>query len=239
MSSNLTIPHYQSYVYQWEQYTIYTCECIDWNGNISLFSMIVTPGHATRHSWTWGEQHGDGYIVTCKDTSDHYPGQITHTTSYLPQPSFSVLDATSSNTATNAPSTPLCYGAFYIPLPETTCPGGCHSECDHIPTPIRRSVPQPSPFIHTSYPEPFIPSTNPSCPPPYTVPSPIILLQSFPVPPFGVPRESQDDLRDRDANPRGHKQCQEELSSSTECNGGPKKARKRSGGLDRGLDASY
>jgi len=76
MSSNLTIPHYQSYVYQREQCTIYTQERIDWNGNISLFSTIITPGHATRHNWTTGQQHGDGYIVTCEDTADNRPGQI-------------------------------------------------------------------------------------------------------------------------------------------------------------------
>ena len=137
MSNNLTIPHYQSYVYQQEQCTIYTHERIDWNGDISLFSMIVTPGHATCHSWTTGQQHGDGYIVTCKDTSDNFPGRITRSMSYLPQPSFSVIDTTTPSTTTNAPSTPLCYGAFYIPLPETTCPGRCHRECDHVPTPIR------------------------------------------------------------------------------------------------------
>jgi len=155
MSSNLTIPHYQSYVYQREQCTIYTHECIDWNGDISLFLTIVTPGHATCHSWTTGTQCGDGYIVTCEDTSDNYPGQVTYSTSYLPQPSFSVINTTTPISSANAPSTPLCYGAFYIPLPETTCPGGSHSECDHIPTSIRRSHPQPSPFVHTSYPEPF------------------------------------------------------------------------------------
>jgi len=187
MSSNLTIPHYQSYVYQREQCTIYTREHIDWNGDISLFLTIVTPGHATCHSWTTGQQHGNGYIVTCEDTSDNYPGQITRSTSYLPQPTFSVIDTTAPGTTTTAdvPSTPSCYGAFYIPLPETTCPGGCHSECDHVPTPIRRSVPQPSPFVHTSYPEPFpIPSTNASNPLPYTVPSPIVFPQLIPVPPL-------------------------------------------------------
>ena len=227
MSSNLTIPHYQSYVYQQEQCTIYTHERIDWNGNISLFLTIVTPGHATHHSWTTGQQHGDGYIVTCEDTSDNYPGRITRSTSYLPQPSFSVIDTTTPDTTTNVPSTPSCYGAFYIPLPETTCHGGCHSECDHVPIPIRRSVPQPSPFIHTHYPEPFpISPTNTSSPLSYAVPSPIILLQSVPVPPFGVPGDSTNDFRNRDTQPRGHKRHQEELSSTPESYGSTSKTRK-------------
>jgi len=229
MSSNLTIPHYQSYVYQQEQCTIYTHERIDWNGDISLFLTIVTPGHATHHSWTTGQQHGDGYIVTCKDTSDSYPGRITCSTSYLPQPSFSVVDTTPPSTTTKVPSTPSCYRAFYIPLPETTCPGRCHSECDHIPTPIRQSVPQPSPFIHTSYPEPFtIPPTNTSNPPPYPIPSPIVLPQSIPVPPFGVPGDSIDDLQDRNTHPRGHKRHQEELLGTPESYGGASKTQKHS-----------
>jgi len=233
MSSNLATPHYQSYVYQQEQCTIYTRERIDWNGNISLFSTIVTPGHATRHSWTTGYQHGDGYIVTCKDTSDNYPGRITRSTSYLPQPSFSVIDTTSPSTTADVPSTPSCYGAFYIPLPETTCPGGCHSECDHVPTPIRRSVPQPSPFIHTSYPEPFsVPPPNTSELPTHSIPSPIVLPQSIPVPPFGVSRDSANDLWNRDTHPRGHKRCQEKLSGTSEGHGGTPKTRKRTRGLD-------
>jgi len=233
MSSNLTIPHYQSYVYQQEQCTIYTCERIDWNGDISLFSTIITPGHATCHSWTTGQQHGDRYIVTCEDTSDNYPGRITRSTSYLPQPSFSVIDTTTPSTTTDIPGTPSCYGAFYIPLPETTCPGGCHSEYDHVPTPIRRLVPQPSPFIHTNYPEPFpVLSTNTGGPPPYPVPSPIILPQSVPVPPFGVSGDSTNDFRDRDTHSRGHKRCQEELSSTPESYGRASKTQKRSGGLD-------
>jgi len=227
MSSNLTIPHYQSYVYQREQSTIYTRERIDWNGDISLFSTIVTPGHATRHSWTTGQQHGDGYIVTCEDTSDNYPGRITCSTSYLPQPSFSVIDTTTPSTTTDVPSTPSCYGAFYIPLPETTCPGGCHSECDHVPTPIRRSVPQPSPFVHTSYPESFtVPSTNPSGPPPYTVPSPIILPQPYPIPPFGVSRDFTNDLRGGNTLSGGRKRRQEELPSTAEGNRSAPKTRK-------------
>ena len=45
----LASPHYQSYVHQREQSTIYTCEHIDWDGGVSLFSTIVTPGHTTRH----------------------------------------------------------------------------------------------------------------------------------------------------------------------------------------------
>ena len=98
--------------------------------------MIVTPGHATRYSWTTGTQHGNGYIVTCEDTSDNYPGRITRSTSYLPQPSFSVINTNPPSTTTDIPSTPSCYGAFYIPLLETTCPGRCHSKCDHVPTPI-------------------------------------------------------------------------------------------------------
>ena len=49
MSNNLTLPHYQSYVYQQEQSTVYTRERIDWDGGISLFLTLVTPGHATRH----------------------------------------------------------------------------------------------------------------------------------------------------------------------------------------------
>ena len=231
MSSNLTIPHYQSYVYQREQSTIYTRERIDWNGDISLFSTIVTPGHATRHSWTTGQQYGDGYIVTCEDTSDNQPGRITRSTSYLPQPSFSVVNTTTPSTTTtnNVPSTPSCYGAFYIPLPETTCPGGCSSECDHVPTPIRRSVPQPSPFGHTTYPEPFtIPPTDTRGPPPYPISSPIILPQSIPVPPFGVPGDSTNDLWNRDTNPRGRKRRQEELSGTSEGYGNASKTRKRS-----------
>ena len=229
MSSNLTIPHYQSYVYQREQCTIYTHERIDWNGNISLFSTIVTPGHATRHSWTTGQQHGDGYIVTCEDTSDNYPGRITRSTSYLPQPSFSVIDTTTPSTTANVPSTPSCYGAYYIPLPETTCPGGCHSECDHVPTPIQRSVPQPFPFIHTHYPEPFtVLPTDTSNPLPYPIPSPIVLLQPIPVPPFGVSGDSTNNFRDRDTQPRGHKRHQEELPSTTEGYGRTSKTQKRS-----------
>jgi len=227
MSNNLTVPHYQSYVYQQDQCTIYTRERIDWNGDISLFLTIVTPGHATRHSWTTGQQHGDGYIVTCEDTSDNYPGRITHSTSYLPQPSFSVIDTTSPSTTTDIPRTPSCYGAYYIPLPETTCPGRCHSECDHVPTPIRQSVPEPSPFIHTSYPEPFpISSTNTSSPLPYPIPSPIILPQSIPVPPFGVSGNSADDVRYSNTQPRGRKRRQEELSSTPESYGGTSKTRK-------------
>jgi len=229
MSSNLTIPHYQSYVYQQDQCTIYTHERIDWNGDISLFLTIVTPGHATHHSWTTGQQHGTGYVVTCEDTSDNYPGWITCSTSYLPQPSFSVIDTTTPSTATDIPGTPSCYGAFYIPLPATTCPGRCHSECNHVPTPIRQSVPQPSPFIHTSYPKPFtIPPTNTSGPPPYPIPSPILLPQSIPVPPFGVSGDSTNDLQDRDTYSRGRKRHQEELSSTPESYGSPPKTRKRS-----------
>ena len=154
MSNNLTLPHYQSYVYQCKQSTIYTYKHIDWDRGIFLFLMIITLGHATCHSWTWGEQHGDGYIVTCKDTSNNYPGWITHTTNYLPQPSFSVFDTTTSSSPSYVTSTPLYYGAFYIPLPEVTCPGRCHSGCNYIPTPIRQSHLQPSPFIHTCYPKP-------------------------------------------------------------------------------------
>ena len=132
----LASPHYQSYVYQREQSTIYTRERIDWDGGVSLFSTIVTPGHTTRHCWTCGEQYKHGYLVTTEDTNDGQPGRITHSTQFLPQPGFTVLDTTSPDSPTNVASTPSCYGAFYIPLPEPTCPGGCHSECDHIPTPI-------------------------------------------------------------------------------------------------------
>ena len=45
----LASSHYQSYVYQQEQSTIYTHECIDWDGSVSLFLTIITPGHATCH----------------------------------------------------------------------------------------------------------------------------------------------------------------------------------------------
>ena len=65
----LTSPHYQSYVYQQEQSTIYTCERIDWDGGVSLFSTIVTPGHTMWHCWTCGERHNNGYLVTTKDTN--------------------------------------------------------------------------------------------------------------------------------------------------------------------------
>jgi len=50
--TTLLPPNYQSYVYQQEESTIYTCKHIDWDGGISLFSTIITPGYATCHSWT-------------------------------------------------------------------------------------------------------------------------------------------------------------------------------------------
>ena len=195
----LASPHYQSYVYQQEQSTIYTRERIDWDGGVSLFLTIVTPGHTTCHCWTCGERHEDGYLVTTKDANDCYPGRITRSTQYLSQPSFTVLDVTPPSSPTHVTSTPSCYGAFYIPLPEPTCPGRCHPECDHFPTPIRRSHPQPSPFIHTTYPKPFTITPSDTSHLQAPVPSPIILPQSYPVPPFG---DSDTDHRDGSTNGR-------------------------------------
>ena len=220
----LASPHYQSYVYQQEQSTIYTREHIDWDGRVSLFSTIVTLGHTTCHCWTHGERHKHGYLVTTEDTNDSQPGRITRSTQFLPQPSFTVLDATSPSSPSHVTSTPSCYGAFYISLPEPTCPGGCHSECDHIPTPIRRSHPQPSPFIHTTYPEPItVMPTDPSHLQ-VLVPSPIILPQSYPVPPF---REPDTNHRDGHTDRGQCKRHQEEVPGTPESNGGPRKTRKR------------
>ena len=224
-----TSPHYQSYVYQREQSTIYTRECIDWDGGVSLFSTIVTPGHTTHHCWTRGERYEHGYLVTTEDTNDRQPGRITCSTQFLPQPSFTVLDAATPSSPTHVASTPSCYGAFYIPLPEPTCPGGCHSECDHIPTPIRQSHPEPSPFIHTSYPEPFTVAPPDAGHLQASVPSPIVLPQPYPVPPFG---DSDTDHRDGSTNGGGRKRRQEEVSGTPQSNGGSRKARKRTRGLD-------
>ena len=187
--------------------------------------MIVTPGHTTRHCWTCGERHEHGYLVTTEDTNDHQPGRITHSTQFLPQPSFTVLDTTPPSSPTNATSTPSYYGAFYIPLPEPTCPGGCHSEYEHVPTPIRRSHPQPSPFNHTSYPEPFTIMPTDASHLQALVPSPIILLQSYPIPPFGG---SNTDHRDGSTDGRRRKRHQEEVSSTPKGHGGSRKTRKRS-----------
>ena len=222
-NNTLASPHYQSYVYQQEQSTIYTCEHIDWDGGVSLFLTIVTPGHTTHHCWTCGEPYKHGYLVTTKDTNDHQVGRITQSTQFLPQPSFTVLDTTPPSSPSPVTSTPSCYRAFYIPLPEPTCPGGCHSECDHVPTPIRRSHPQSSPFIHTSYPEPFTVMPTDASHLQASVPSPIILLQSYPVPPF---RDSDTDHRDGSTNGRRHKRYQEEVLSPSEGHGGSRKARK-------------
>ena len=187
--------------------------------------MIVTPGHTTHHCWTCGEQHNDGYLVTTKDTNNHYPGRITCSTQYLSQPSFTVLDIAPPDSPSHVASTPLCYGAFYIPLPEPTCPGGCHSECDHVPTPIRRLHPQPSPFIHTSYPEAFTVVPTNTSHLQASVPSPIVLPQPYPVPPF---RDSDTNHRDGSTNRRGCKRCPEEVSGTPESHGGTRKTRKHS-----------
>ena len=187
--------------------------------------MIITPGHTTCHCWTRGECHKHGYLITTKDTNDHQPGRITCSTQFLQQPSFTVLNTTPLSSPTNVTSTPLCYGAFYIPLPEPTCPGRCHLECNHVPTPIRQSHPQPSPFIHTSYPEPFTVAPTDTSHLQASVPSPIILPQSYPVSPFG---DSDTDHRDGSTNGRQHKRRQEEVSGPSEGHGGSRKARKRS-----------
>ena len=196
----------------------------------------VTPGHTTHHCWTCGEWYEHGYLVTTEDTNDHQPGQITRSTQFLPQPSFTILDTAPPSSPSHVTSTPLCYGAFYIPLPEPTCPGGCHSECNHVPTPIRQSHPQPSPLVHTSYPEPFtVMSTNVSHLQ-ASVPSPIILPQSHPIPPF---RGSNTDHRNGSTDRRRRKRRQEEVLGSPESHGGSRKTQKHSWGLDGEFATSH
>src|SRR4029077_17186929 len=152
MSNVHSAPHYQSYVYRREQSTIYTRERIDWDGGISLFSTIITPGHPTRHCWTKGEQFGDGYTVTCENTRDDQLGRITRSTSYLPQPDFTIFDFRNFGAVAAANGAPSAYGAHYIPLPEPVDVGQYDPQSGPPPPP-------PTPPQHTT-------QTPPPPPPP-------------------------------------------------------------------------
>ena len=97
--------------------------------------------------------------ITCENTSDNYPGRITRSTSYLPQPSFSVIDTTTPSTTTDIPGTPSCYRAFYIPSQRLLALADATVNATTSPLPFDNQSPNP--------PLSSIPATlnpSPSCP---------------------------------------------------------------------------
>ena len=234
MSNVHSAPHYQSYVYRREQSTIYTRERIDWDGGISLFSTIITPGHATRHCWTKGEQLGDGYTVTCENTRDDQPGRITRSTSYLHQPDFTIFDFRDLGAVAAANGTPSAYGAHYIPLPEPINVGEYDPQSGPPPhSPTRRQDSSQSPHAYPLYPL-YLPEmpTDTRDPPSSSprTPSPILIPQLLP----GLPGLNGAGNRcgEQHTHRRGRKRRAEELQSALEGYGNPATGSKRARGLD-------
>jgi len=88
MFSLVNYPIYSSYVYQHAQYTIFTQQTMEWNGDLSLFSMIITPGRPTKHCWTSGITHGCEYRIRTKYSDPNQPERAHIYHSSIFHPSF-------------------------------------------------------------------------------------------------------------------------------------------------------
>jgi hypothetical protein len=81
-------PIYTSYVYQHEHYTIFTHQRTEWNGDLSLFSTIISPGRPTKHCWTSGTTHGCEYRIRSEYSTPSEPGRGHVYTSSIFLPTF-------------------------------------------------------------------------------------------------------------------------------------------------------
>ena len=86
MFSPVNYPIYSSYVYQHEQYAIFTQQTMEWNGDLSLFSTIVTPGQPTKHCWTSGITYGCEYRIRTEYSDPNQPGRahVYHSSIFHP-----------------------------------------------------------------------------------------------------------------------------------------------------------
>jgi len=86
MFSPVNYPIYSSYVYQHEQYAIFTQQTMEWNRDLSLFSTIITPGQPTKHCWTSGITHGCEYRIQTEYSDPNQPGRahIYHSSIFHP-----------------------------------------------------------------------------------------------------------------------------------------------------------
>ena len=86
MFSPVNYPICSSYVYQHERYSIFTQQTMEWNGDLSLFSTIITPGRPTKHCWTSSITHGCEYRTRTKYSDPNQPGRahVYHSSIFHP-----------------------------------------------------------------------------------------------------------------------------------------------------------
>src|SRR5260221_2725425 len=149
MSSPVNYPIYPSYVCQHEQYTIFTQQATAWNGDLSLFSTVISPGRPTKHCWTSGTTHGCEYRIQTEYSTPSEPGRGNIYPSSIFIPAFSYQLSILCPDAT-APFIPNNISEFDSSLyPPTPRVGPC---------PLPENVPSyPPGSDHPRQPHPFIP----------------------------------------------------------------------------------